>query len=76
MLKGDLSPAFMIDLAHKDLGIALDVANQLHVPMPLGAASREVYSQARASGRGRQDWSAILEQVRVSAGLTPRQATL
>ncbi|MFP1528915.1 hypothetical protein ACLB1R_27885 [Escherichia coli] len=28
----------------------------LHVPMPLGAASREVYSQARAAGRGRQDW--------------------
>ena len=69
VLKGDLSPAFMIDLAHKDLGIALDVANQLHVPMPLGAASREVYSQARAAGRGRQDWSAILEQVRTSAGL-------
>ena len=38
VLKGDLTPAFMIDLAHKDLGIALDVANQLHVPMPLGAA--------------------------------------
>ena len=29
VLSGDLSPAFMIDLAHKDLGIALDVANQL-----------------------------------------------
>jgi 4-hydroxybutyrate dehydrogenase / sulfolactaldehyde 3-reductase len=69
VLKGDLSPAFMIDLAHKDLGIALDVANQLHVPMPLGAASREVYSQAHAAGRGREDWSAILEQVRTSAGL-------
>lgn len=71
VLKGDLSPAFMIDLAHKDLGIALDVANQLHVPMPLGAASREVYNQARAAGRGRQDWTAILEQARISAGLTP-----
>lgn len=70
VLKGDLSPAFMIDLAHKDLGIALDVANQLHVPMPLGAAAREVYSQARAAGRGRQDWSAILEQVRTVSGLT------
>lgn len=68
VLKGDLSPAFMIDLAHKDLGIALDVANQLHVAMPMGAASREVYSQARASGRGRQDWSAILEQVRTASG--------
>ena len=69
VLRGDLSPAFMIDLAHKDLGIALDVANQLRVPMPLGAASREVYSQARAAGRGREDWTAILEQVRASAGL-------
>lgn len=69
VLKGDLSPAFMIDLAHKDLGIALDVANHLHVPMPLGAASREVYNQARAAGRGREDWTAILEQVRTSAGL-------
>ena len=69
VLKGDLTPAFMIDLAHKDLGIALDVANQLHVTLPMGAASREVYSQARASGRGRQDWSAILEQVRCQSGL-------
>lgn len=69
VLKGDLSPSFMIDLAHKDLGIALDVANLLHVPMPLGAASREVYNQARAAGRGREDWTAILEHVRTSAGL-------
>ncbi|PVZ82712.1 sulfolactaldehyde 3-reductase [Serratia sp. S1B] len=73
VLKGDLSPAFMIDLAHKDLGIALDVANQLHVAMPMGAASREVYSQARASGRGRQDWSAILEQVRAASGRANKQ---
>jgi len=69
VLKGDLSPAFMIDLAHKDLGIALDVANQLHVPIPLGAASREVYNQARAAGRGREDWTALLEHVRATAGL-------
>ncbi len=59
----------MIDLAHKDLGIALDVANQLHVPMPLGAASREVYN-----GAGRRPRSGRLErhpeQVRISAGLT------
>jgi 4-hydroxybutyrate dehydrogenase/sulfolactaldehyde 3-reductase len=68
VLKGDLTPAFMIDLAHKDLGIALDVANQLHVAMPMGAAAREVYSQARASGRGRQDWTAILSQVRSISG--------
>lgn len=69
VLAGDLSPAFMIDLAHKDLGIALDLANQVNVPMPCGAASRELYSIARAAGRGRQDWSAILEQLRATSGL-------
>ncbi|WP_413701881.1 sulfolactaldehyde 3-reductase [Psychromonas sp. KJ10-10] len=37
VLAGDLSPAFMVDLAHKDLGIALDLANQVNVPMVCGA---------------------------------------
>jgi 4-hydroxybutyrate dehydrogenase / sulfolactaldehyde 3-reductase len=69
VLKGDLTPAFMIDLAHKDLGIALDVAASSALPMPMGAAAREVYSAARAAGRGRQDWSAILEQVLDAAHL-------
>ena len=64
VLKGDLSPAFMVDLAHKDLGIALDLANQVGVPMPMGAASRELYNIARVSGRGRQDWTAVLAQLR------------
>ena len=69
VLKGDLSPAFMIDLAHKDLGIALDLANQVGVPMPMGAASRELYNMSRISGRGRQDWTAVLEQLRSLSGL-------
>ena len=69
VLKGDLSPAFMIDLAHKDLGLALDVANQLQVPLAMGAASREIYSQARAMGRGKQDWTAILEHMRCCSNM-------
>ncbi len=69
VLKGDLSPAFMIDLAHKDLGLALDVANHLHTTMPMGAAAREIYNQARAAGRGKQDWTAILVHLREASGL-------
>lgn len=69
VLAGDLSPAFMIDLAHKDLGIALDLANQVGVPMPMGAASRELYNMSRISGRGQQDWTATLEQLRALSGL-------
>ncbi|RJX69497.1 sulfolactaldehyde 3-reductase [Vibrio sinensis] len=69
VLAGDLSPVFMVDLAHKDIGIALDLANQVNVPMPCGAAARELYNFTRAAGRGRQDWTAVLEQLRVSSGL-------
>ncbi len=58
-LKGDLSPAFMLELAHKDLGLALDLAGSVNVPVPMGAAARQMYSIGRAQGRGRQDWSAI-----------------
>ncbi len=64
VLKGDVTPAFMVDLAHKDLGIALDIANRLHVPMGMGAAAREIYSQASAFGHGREDWTSILVHLR------------
>ena len=72
VLVGDLSPSFMIDLAHKDLGIALDLANQARVPVPVGAAARELYSMTRAAGRGRQDWTAVFEQLRISSGMHAR----
>lgn len=72
VLKGDLSPAFMVDHAHKDIGLALDVANRLHTTLPMGAAARETYNQARADGRGKQDWTAVLEHLREASGLKPR----
>ncbi len=64
VLKGDLTPAFMIDLADKDLGIALDLASAVNVPVAIGAAARQVYSMARAQGRGRQDWTAVYDMIR------------
>jgi 4-hydroxybutyrate dehydrogenase/sulfolactaldehyde 3-reductase len=60
VLKNDISPAFMVDLAHKDLGIALDVANRLHAPLAMGAVCREIYSAASSFGLGRKDWTSIL----------------
>lgn len=68
VLKGDLSPAFMVDLALKDLRIAVDVAQQTGAPLNMGIAAESYYSSASESGRGRQDWSALLSQVRLQAG--------
>lgn len=68
VLKGDLSPAFMVDLALKDLRIAVDVAKQTGAPLGMGAVAETYYSAASENGRGRQDWSALLPQVRQLAG--------
>ena len=51
-LKGDLSPGFAIDLAHKDLTLIVQAANAARVPVPVAAAAREAFSAARAQGRG------------------------
>lgn len=68
VLKGDLSPAFMVDLALKDLRIAVDVARNNGVPLGMGEVAETYYQTASHDGRGRQDWSALLSQVRHLAG--------
>jgi 4-hydroxybutyrate dehydrogenase/sulfolactaldehyde 3-reductase len=61
VLKGDVSPGFTIDLAHKDLSLVVEAANATRVPMPIAAAAREAFSAARASGFGGQDFSAMVD---------------
>jgi 4-hydroxybutyrate dehydrogenase/sulfolactaldehyde 3-reductase len=64
VLAGDTTPGFMIDLAHKDLWLALELAARLRAPPTLGAAAKGAYDVARAKGRGREDWTAMLEVLR------------
>ena len=68
VLQGDLTPGFMVDLASKDIGLALELADHLRMTLPMGEAAQHVYQAAQADGRGRQDWTAIYEAVRGRAG--------
>jgi 4-hydroxybutyrate dehydrogenase/sulfolactaldehyde 3-reductase len=70
-LKGDTSPGFAIDLAHKDLSLILQAANAARVPLPMAAAGREAFSAARARGMGRLDFSAMLDAQCAAAGVEP-----
>ncbi|OED38544.1 hypothetical protein AB833_19185 [Chromatiales bacterium (ex Bugula neritina AB1)] len=63
VLKGDLEPAFMIDLAKKDLDIALQLAGDLEVPLSLPTQAEKVYLTAQEGGRGGQDWTAIYDML-------------
>lgn len=69
LLKGDLSPVFMLGLAQKDLSIVMDVASKVNMPMPMGAAATMLYTQAKAHGREKQDWTAIVEEIRDAASV-------
>lgn len=56
-LVDDTSPTFQLDLARKDIGLALSAAAAVKVPMATGSVAREIYSIASAAGRGGDDWT-------------------
>ncbi|HWQ03403.1 MAG TPA: NAD(P)-dependent oxidoreductase [Candidatus Nitrosotenuis sp.] len=59
MLEGNYAPSFPLRLMHKDLGLALELANQLGVPLPATAAAREVYNAVRGAAREDLDYAAV-----------------
>jgi len=64
VLKGDLTPGFMVDLAHKDMGLALAMAAELDTPTWLGAVAHQTYGLARSRGQGHEDWTAVYTALR------------
>ena len=64
VLRDDLSPGFMVDLAHKDLGLALELASQLGLSVATGMAAKPIYDLARSEGHGRNDWTAVYAMLR------------
>ncbi len=61
LLKGDYTPSFPLRLMHKDLSLALDLANQLGVPLPATASSRETYSYVKGSSQEDLDYAAVMK---------------
>jgi 3-hydroxyisobutyrate dehydrogenase len=59
MLKENYTPSFPLRLMHKDLSLALDLANQLGVPLPATAAARETYNAIKGTGGADLDYSVI-----------------
>ena len=68
VLSGNIEPGFMIDLAHKDLGLALETTAALRAPAFLGAAARQAYSIAQSNGQGRKDWTSVYLTLQQLAG--------
>jgi len=69
VLTGDTEPGFAIDLAHKDLTLIVNAANQVKVPLPIAAAARESVSLARSTEFHNKDFSALLDHWCERAGV-------
>ena len=69
VLKGDIEPGFTVDLAHKDLTLIVEAANEARVPVLVAAAAREAFSTARSEGYGAKDFSAVVDALCARAGI-------
>lgn len=58
--KGRFEAGFAIDLACKDLGLAVDLGRELGLPLFVTSIAQQVYELARARGMGRLDHTAVI----------------
>jgi 2-hydroxy-3-oxopropionate reductase len=67
-LADSYQPGFKIDLHYKDLGLIMESARALGVPLPATAAIQELFSAMRVKGRGGLDHSGIITLLEDLAG--------
>lgn len=61
MAARDYEPSFPLDMAHKDVRLALGAANDAGCVLPVTAAIESQYDRAERAGHGRRDLSAVAE---------------
>ena len=71
VLQNDIEPGFTIDLAHKDMGLAIETANSFRVGLPVGSSVQAVYGQARSGKFAKKDFSALLDYACEIAEVSP-----
>ena len=61
LLKGDYTPSFPLRLMHKDMRLALELAQQTHVELPATEAAFKTYSAVKEVAKEDLDYSAVMK---------------
>jgi 3-hydroxyisobutyrate dehydrogenase-like beta-hydroxyacid dehydrogenase len=61
-------PGFTLDAGLKDVGLILEAAGEVHVPLPFASVIRDKCLAAQAYGFSQQDWCSFTEIARLEAG--------
>jgi 3-hydroxyisobutyrate dehydrogenase len=67
----DYAPGFMTDLMAKDLGLAVNAARELRVPVLVAPAAQQLLRLASSHGFGRKDFSSVYAFLKPSSGTAP-----
>jgi len=67
----DYAPGFTTDLMAKDLGLAVNAARELRVPVVVAPAAQQALRLASSHGLGRKDFSAVYMFLRASSREAP-----
>lgn len=59
MLSGDYKASFPLRLMYKDVALAMDLAKELKVTLPAGAAARDTYGAVRKASSDDPDYAAV-----------------
>jgi len=72
VLKGNFAPGFALDLAYKDMKLALDLTDQLGVPSLMAAPALNLMRMARSLGLGAEDFTAVAKVYEKLLGVEAR----
>ena len=67
----DYAPGFMTDLMAKDLGLAVNAARELRIPVIVSPAAQQALRLASSHGLGRKDFTSIYQVLKPSSGQAP-----
>ena len=72
LLARNFEPGFTVDLARKDLGLAVDMARSKDVPVPVMSLLHQLYNASSANGDGGNDFVSIVKLFEQWAGTEVR----
>ena len=75
ILRDRLAPSFTTTLAGKDIGLAVDLAHELDVPVPMGEHTKGLITQYRDNGFAEEDLLATVRALEEQADFVVRGAS-
>jgi 3-hydroxyisobutyrate dehydrogenase/2-hydroxy-3-oxopropionate reductase len=69
IFRRDFTTNFSVKWMHKDIGLMLDSGEELNVPLPLTALTRQMFQAAISKGHGEEDICSTINVLEEFAGV-------